>query len=165
MGGVLTFILFTLLQKNKVIKKSFFPVAEIAVCSITLAHAVGRVGCFLAGCCYGKESSFGLTFPHIGTVIPTQLYEFIFLFILTAVLIFLVLSDKLKGFNLCIYALSYSVFRFIIEFFRGDPRGAFLGIFSPSQVQSIILFFVGIVLLILRIKKQRLFVYDGAYEK
>lgn len=157
MGGVVSFVSFALLSKDTTVKASFFPVAELAAPCITAAHAIGRIGCFLSGCCYGVKSEHGLDFPGIGKVLPTQLYEASFLLLLTAILLYFVFSNKLSGFNLTLYALAYSIFRFVIEFFRGDERGAFLGALSPSQVQSIILLTVGIGLLVLRLKRPTLF--------
>ena len=157
-GGAATFIAFALSTKNGMIRKCFFPVAEIAVPCICVAHCLGRIGCFLAGCCYGVESEFGIFFPTLGkTVIPTQLIEAIFLALLFALLLFFTLKNKLKGFNLPFYCIGYAIFRFIIEFFRADPRGAFLGFLSPSQVQSIVFLLIGIALLVLRIKKPSLY--------
>jgi phosphatidylglycerol:prolipoprotein diacylglycerol transferase len=156
-GGVITFVLFALLAKDKRIRSAFFPVAELAAPCITAAHAIGRIGCFLSGCCYGVQSEHGLDFPGIGKVIPTQLYEAIFLILLTTVLLYFILSDKVTGYNLTLYAIAYAVFRFVIEFFRGDERGAFLGALSPSQIQSFILLAAGVCLLVLRIKKPSLF--------
>ena len=128
-GGALTFVTFALSTKNKTIRKCFFPVAE-----------------------------FGLFFPTLGkTVIPTQLIEAIFLAILFVITLFFTLKNDLKGFNLPFYCIGYAIFRFIIEFFRADPRGAFLGFLSPSQVQSILFLLIGIVLLVLRIKKPTLY--------
>ena len=110
----------------------------------TIAHAFGRIGCFLAGCCYGKETDswIGVQFPHLHEkVIPTQLIESGFLFLLTGILLVLILVFNFK-YTFIVYLGAYSVFRFIIEFFRGDPRGNFLGIFSPSQVWSIFIWII-----------------------
>ncbi len=154
-GGVACFVAFGVFAKNETVKSAFFPVAELAVPCILLAHFLGRIGCFLAGCCYGKQSSHGIFMPEVGAkVIPTQLYEAIFLLVLFGIILFLTLK-KSSAFNLIIYAISYSVFRFIIEFFRDDPRGAFLGALSPSQVQSLILFTVGVALLVYKLVKSK----------
>ena len=165
-GGVLTFVLITIFTKKKHIRAQFFTVAEIAVPSIVIAHAIGRIGCFLAGCCYGIESEHGILFPGMTKkVIPTQLYESIFLFILLAVMLLVILKfKKIRGFNLITYAFAYSIFRFIIEFYRGDPRGAFIGPFSPSQFQSIILFIVGCALLFLRLKRPDIYLPTPVYD-
>jgi phosphatidylglycerol:prolipoprotein diacylglycerol transferase len=154
-GGVVCFVLFALVSKKPTVKKAFFPVAELAIPCVSLAHFIGRIGCFLAGCCHGKESEHGIFMPAVNaTVIPTQIYEAAFLLALTGVLIFLTLKVR-SDLNLIIYAFSYSIFRFIIEFFRGDDRGAFLGALSPSQVQSIILFLVGVALLVFKILSKK----------
>ena len=91
----------------------------IAPACITLAHGLGRVGCFLAGCCYGKETTsiLGVTFPKGSTayflygpnhnVLPTQLFEAIFLFILFIILFFM------KKNQFITYLFSYGIFRFL----------------------------------------------------
>ncbi len=151
-GGAGTFVLVTLLSKKREVKRSFFVVAEIAAPCVCLAHALGRIGCTLAGCCYGIESESGWFFPAVGKkVIPTQFIEACFLFVLFAALLVFTLKRSPRGFNLIIYCLAYAVFRFVIEFFRGDPRGAFVGALSPSQFQSIVLFLIGVGLLVFRL--------------
>lgn len=140
-GGILGFLLVYRLFISNTFQKDIKKVFTIAPACITLGHAIGRIGCFLEGCCHGKEtsSSFGLYFVALDkTVIPTQLYEMIFLFLLAGILIFLTFRFDFK-FNFVVYFISYPIFRFIIEFFRGDERGAFIGIFSPSQIFSFFL--------------------------
>lgn len=106
-------------------------------------HFWGRIGCFFAGCCYGKptKSFLGMDFPdnfsagifHYGErCLPTQLFEAVSLLI-----IFLIVRKCSKKFDT--YIVLYAFARFIIEFFRGDNRGYFLYIFSPAQIISIIL--------------------------
>ncbi len=152
-GGVICFIVCTLLCKDKKIKSEFWEVAEIAAPCISLAHGLGRIGCFLAGCCYGKQSEHGIYMPEVGArVIPTQLIEAIFLFVLTAALLVMLMKKRLNGYCLVTYALSYSIFRFVLEFFRDDPRGALLPFISPSQALCILLFIAGAVLLVRRLK-------------
>jgi len=152
-GGALTFILFGLLSRRPERRAALLPIAELAAPCLVLAHAIGRIGCFLAGCCYGKVSDHGIYMPAVGAkVIPTQLIEAAFLFALFGLLLWFTMSDKVKGFNLVSYALSYSVFRFVIEFFRDDYRGSFIPGLSPSQFQSIILLAVGAFVLALRLK-------------
>jgi phosphatidylglycerol:prolipoprotein diacylglycerol transferase len=119
---------------------------------IALGHAVGRFGCFFAGCCYGKPTSvpwaIRFTDPfaaaNVGTPLgvdlhPTQLYEagaeLLILFVLLA-------SEKrgkpFAGRTFWLYILLYAISRYIIEVFRGDERGM-VGIFSTSQFISILL--------------------------
>ena len=159
-GGVSFFILFYLLfvkvinpklKDNNIFKanmnKGIFELLPIAPISITIAHSIGRMGCFCAGCCYGVETDawYGVQFPGMHhKVIPTQLFEAIFLFVLTAVMLFLYLRFDFK-YNFGIYGISYGIWRFIIEFYRGDDRGGKILGLSPSQFWSILLTIGGIV--------------------
>ena len=140
LGGVITFILmyrFYYLRHNDPIMDK---IIVIAPASITLGHAFGRIGCFLSGCCYGIECdpTQGIIFPgHTHAVVPTQLIESIFLFTLTLGLALLAFKYNYL-YNFIIYMGFYGVFRFIIEFFRGDERGQLAGL-SPSQYWCIVL--------------------------
>lgn len=130
------------------------PLLIIAPACITMAHAIGRVGCFLSGCCYGIEtdSSLGVHFQNVeGNVLPTNLYEAIFLFILSIILIYLAFKKDCV-YNFPIYLFSYGIWRFIIEFFRGDDRGSFLPFLSPSQFWSIVLVIGGAIYLVYLLK-------------
>lgn len=152
-GGVISFLLAYFLfykRHNKGIVNSLLICAPMC---ITSAHAIGRIGCFLEGCCYGIPSNewYAITFPNVGKVIPTNLFEAIFLFILSAVLIYLTFKHNFK-YTFPIYMGFYGVFRFLIEFVRGDERGAFIGPFSPSQVICMIMFVGAFILLILEKK-------------
>lgn len=137
--GVPTFILiykFYYLRHNDPVMKH---VLVIAPACISLGHAFGRIGCFLSGCCYGIEtdSNIGVLFPgHTHKVLPTQLIECVFLFLLAALLIFTAFKWNFL-YNFIIYLSFYGIFRFIIEFFRGDERGQLRGL-SPSQYICII---------------------------
>lgn len=158
--GSLSFIIGALIFR----KKHFYLLTRIVViapCCITVAHAFGRIGCFFAGCCYGKPATgafafLGLSFPkgslyntYDGSpVYPTQLFEAAYLFILFGVLSYLALKGKGK-YNMSIYMLAYSIWRFLIEFVRGDDRGAFVGSLYPSQTQSLFLIAVAIGLFFL----------------
>lgn len=152
-GGVIGFLIpFFIMRKN--IRFDIKPILMIAPICITVAHGIGRIGCFLAGCCYGKptDSWIGIDFPNdgLGKVIPTQLIEAVFLFVLTAVMVVLLLVKEFK-YNFIVYLGSYSIFRFIIEFFRGDERGVAFFL-SPSQVWCIIIF-LGLFPLFLLLKR------------
>ena len=153
-GGVLTFILmyrFYYLRHNKPI---FDEILRISPACIALGHAFGRIGCYLSGCCYGIEThtSLDVYFPvHKHSYLPTQLYEMIFLFLLAAILAILAFKH-VTDYTMPIYMGSYAVFRFIIEFFRGDERGQLAGL-SPSQYWCILLIFL-IVPVTLLLKKK-----------
>ena len=112
---------------------------------VTIAHAFGRIGCFIAGCCYGipTNSNYGCYFDTAVKVHPTQIYEAVFLFILFAVVT--ILAFKLEfGYNMGIYLIAYGVFRFVNEFFRGDDRGEFVSGVSPSQFWAIVMVLLGV---------------------
>ncbi|MCQ2802398.1 MAG: prolipoprotein diacylglyceryl transferase [Bacilli bacterium] len=133
LGGAVAFLLLHRFYYMKNNESILIPILKIVPSSICFAHACGRLGCFLAGCCYGKQTSswIGMSFPSIpGKVIPTQLIEMIFLLILGGVLLFLAIKDY--KYELPIYLIGYGIFRFIIEFYRGDERGQ-IGLLSPSQ--------------------------------
>ena len=117
--------------------------------SITLAHGFGRIGCFCAGCCGGvpTDAWFGVKFPgETIKVVPTQLFEAIFLFIISIVMIVLYFKFHFK-YNMAVYLTGYGLWRFIIEFFRGDEveRGKFVPGLSPSQFWCILMFIGGIL--------------------
>ena len=149
-GGVLGFIIgyILVIKKNYPNRNLILDICPIAPSCITIAHGFGRIGCFFAGCCYGikTDSIFGVVFPNVGyAVYPTQLFEALFLFILSGILFYLAYKKRFL-YTFSIYTFSYGVFRFLIEFIRGDDRGAyFLGL-SPSQVFSLIALTISIVL-------------------
>lgn len=150
-GGVACFILVTALLAKKEYKAHFWRVANLLAPSILVAHAFGRIGCFLNGCCYGRvtDGPLGVLFPgHTEKVIPTQLIESAFLFVLFAVLLVLILRYKRGNLPMLVYLYAYSVFRFILEFFRGDDRGEFLGGLTPSQWQSVFMLLIAVLLTI-----------------
>lgn len=103
-------------------------VAEVAACAVPLGHAFGRIGCFFAGCCHGlaTESVFGVSsWTESGwqRVLPVQLYEAAFLFLLSGVLFTLLFKRKENGRRrvplASIYLVAYGAWRFCIEFWRG----------------------------------------------
>ena len=161
--GVATFFLAEFLVgglffKENEHKKYFGDLIEVSPCCITLAHALGRIGCLTAGCCHGGKTDgiFGVYMivpdGEAGKYIPTQLYEAIFLLCLFFVLTYL--FRKNKKINAVVYLLSYGAWRFFIEFFRADERGALLPYLTPAQAISLVLITVGFVLLALKRKKR-----------
>lgn len=139
-GGVVTFLAGYFIFRKR-LEGRLVDIISLLPCCIVIAHAFGRIGCFFAGCCYGKptDSFLGVQFPFLDhKVHPTQLYESAFLFILFAVMLYLYLKKGFKH-NLSLYLLSYGIFRFLIEFIRGDDRGAFVGGISPSQFWALVM--------------------------
>jgi phosphatidylglycerol:prolipoprotein diacylglycerol transferase len=135
-------------RKNKI---SLTRLADIFAPAILLGHFFGRIGCFMAGCCYGKVCSWGVTFTHSHSLAPTgvplyptQLFEAFGNLILFFVVHRYNQKPHTAGTTFSLYLILYSVMRFVIEFFRGDDRGAYIMYFSPSQIVSICLFTLGI---------------------
>ena len=130
---------------------------------IALGQAVGRISCLMAGCCYGKptELPWGVTFTNplaaanVGTPLgvslhPTQLYESgAALLILGGLLLAERGGRGFAGRTFWTYLLLYPAARFVIEFYRGDPRGTVFDIVSTSQFVSLLLIPTSIVMLIL----------------
>lgn len=132
---------------------------------LPLGSAIGRIGCFLNGCCYGKQTNFifGVTFKnsllheiHGLKVHPTQLYESIACLIIFLVLLYLYKKANKSYFIVFYYTMLYGVTRFIIEFFRGDEmRGLF--ILSTSQYISLFIIMFGVLLYYSNFKNTYLF--------
>lgn len=150
-GGVAVFILIYFAFGKKVspnYKKEFIKVLNCAACAIPAAHAMGRFGCLMAGCCYGKETTSALGIYMVSIekkVIPTQLYEALFLVILSTLLI--ILLFKSKTWTMPVYMSAYGAWRFLIEFLRDDFRGtSFIPFLTPSQTVSVFLIIGAIIL-------------------
>lgn len=138
-------------------------VMDVFAPGIALGHAIGRIGCFCAGCCYGKvcHCSFGLVFKdpkslaRLGIPLyPTQLISSAMLFVIFFILILIERRKRFDGQVFWSYVFIYSMARFGIEFLRGDPRGFTIpGLISTSQGISLILIPVSIYFLI-RLRRQ-----------
>lgn len=151
-GGILTAIVYCRIKKV-----NFFASFDLAAPLIALAQCFGRIGCFLAGCCYGQEtdSVFGVIFhnslyaPNDVKLVPTQLISSGL-----NLLNFFFLSWMWKkrgeknGRVGAMYIITYSVGRFILEFFRGDLERGSVGALSTSQFISIFTVIIGIILFI-----------------
>jgi phosphatidylglycerol:prolipoprotein diacylglycerol transferase len=142
----------------KIYKLSIPVFIDIAAPCVPLAHAIGRIGCFFGGCCYGIESKYGVYFnnplvaPTDVKFLPVQLIEADINLLL--VLILLIYERKRddnknnRGKNLLLYLIFYSAIRFTIEFFRGDSdRGLYFGV-STSQIISTVIFIIAIYLFV-----------------
>ncbi len=139
---------------------------DIVAVTTPLFHGIARIGCYLGRdyndfgeivwhpCCYGKQYPDSAFCSHFwDNRLPVQLFESAFNFILFAVLLTLFLretKDDRRGRMVYFYLFPYAVFRFIIEFFRGDAvRGGF-GALSFSQAVSILIVVWLVVFLILK---------------
>jgi len=124
---------------------------------VAIGHTIGRLGCFAAGCCWGKPTSswIGVRFtqkaaeltgvPTGQALIPTQLIEAGFNLLIFGFLIWLRRRRVFEGQVIFTYLIVYSIARFTIEFWRDDPRGELFGM-STSQFISVVLFLAGIAL-------------------
>lgn len=151
--GLGAFFLLFFVYARKHYPKGLEKILWIAPGSITLAHAIGRIGCFLAGCCYGlpTDAWYGVKFVTTAEkVIPTNLFEAIFLFSLSG-LLFLLAVKRHCPYAISFYLILYGVWRFFIEYARGDYRGSFVPGLTPSQFWSIILAVLGIAYLLFRV--------------
>ena len=129
--------------------RQFRTVSDLAPAAITVAHGFGRLGCLMAGCCYGAQCDawYGIEMVGLGyKVVPVQLFEALFLFALSAIL--LILFKRGVKYQMPIYMLTYACWRFVAELMRNDYRGATVVDFlTPSQLISVLLLVGGGVLL------------------
>ena len=150
-GGILTAYVYCRIKNLDFLR--FF---DTLMPSVALAQGFGRIGCLLAGCCYGREtnSAFSITFHDSGVapngvaLIPTQIYSSILDFIHYGILLFILKKQKKDGETAAAYLIFYSAGRFVLEFFRGDLARGSVGALSTSQFISLFTFVAGIVLLL-----------------
>ena len=161
-GGTAAFILVYflvgfLLFPDGYHKKNFRAVADLAAACITVAHGFGRIGCLMAGCCHGAPTDawYGIYMASAGCrVVPVQLFEALFLLALGGVL--LLLMKKGYRHQMPIYMMSYSTWRFLIEYARADDRGQTVVRFlSPSQLFSVLMMLGGIAILVIEVYVDR----------
>lgn len=143
---------------------SFLLLSDALIPSLLIGHALGRIGCFAAGCCYGKPTAsiLGVTFtspdslaPTFIALHPTQLYSAAGDFILFLWSLSIQRRSHFAGALTAFYLMAYGVFRFFIEFVRNDDRGIILQGFTPSQIISILTILIGILLVIYAKKTER----------
>lgn len=152
-GGVIGIALFGLAKGESVMG-----LLDIVAVAAPLGHALGRIGCFLNGCCYGKDYGgiLAVSFPadsHVALaqgrlgpglpVHPVQLYEAGLNILLYLGLLWFFLRKKGKGKVAVVYLMAYAVIRFLVERFRGDERLMVMGL-TAAQAASIVLFVIGV---------------------
>ena len=146
-GGALTIYAFC-----KIKKIDMLSYLDLMIPSVALAQAFGRVGCFLAGCCYGRETDswLGVVFtnsdfaPNGVKLLPTQLIMAGGDLILMAVLLWYASKRPMRGRTSMLYLILYSIGRFAVEFLRNDDRGT-VGMLSTSQFIAIFTLIAGII--------------------
>lgn len=146
-GGALTIYLYCKKKKWNVLE-----LLDSTVPGLAIAQGFGRIGCLMAGCCYGAEtdSPISIVFPE-GSLAPsgvhlhpTQIYSSIFDFLLGIFLLWYIKKSNKSGKVVGAYFIAYSIGRFLIEFLRNDPRGN-VGVLSTSQFIAIFTLIIGIV--------------------
>jgi phosphatidylglycerol:prolipoprotein diacylglycerol transferase len=169
-GGLIaaTAVGFWYIRKHRL---PLWRVTDMAAPSIALGEAIGRWGCFAAGCCYGKRTSvpwaitFTDPFAHeaVGTPLntplhPTQIYLSLNALVLFAVCEYFYRRKKFDGEVFWIYVLGYALTRGIIEEFRGDLVRGFVipGVLSTAQFIGVIMALASIVMLMLLSRRARL---------
>lgn len=152
-GGIIAGVLAAIVY-CRIKKLVFLEYFDLCAASISLAQGFGRIGCFLAGCCYGKETTsfFGVIFPENSLapagikLLPTQLLSSAGNFLFMFILLWHYKHRKKVGDTGFLYMLLYGAGRFCIEFFRNDDRGN-VGIFSTSQFISLFIVAAAVLLL------------------
>lgn len=138
-GGILILYVYSRFKKL-----NFLQYMDLIVPSVSIGQGFGRIGCLLAGCCYGRETDcpIGIVFhnsefaPNGVSLLPTQIFSSLGDFLIAGFLIWYAGKQKKDGKVISMYLILYGVGRFIIEIFRNDPRGN-VGTLSTSQFISI----------------------------
>lgn len=155
-GGVFASFLYCRIKKV-----DFVAYLDLVLPAVAFAQGCGRIGCFFAGCCYGREteSVLGITYSHSNfapngvKLIPTQIYSSIGDFAIAFLLMAYARKKPAKGKVAAGYCVLYSVGRFIIEMFRNDYRGEY-GPLSTSQLISVFILAIGIGMYVWAAKRQ-----------
>lgn len=163
-GGVIAGLVFAYFYLRKYFKGNEWRVADITVIGVALGHVLGRIGCFCAGCCYGRPTDlpWGIKFPFLSNdlhpcrdvfVHPTQIYEALLNLVNFIVLFLFWRRRKFTGQIFSMYLINYGIIRFFGEMLRNDGGRGYLFkvgdlalIFSYPQLISIILIGSGTVI-------------------
>lgn len=150
-GGLLAVLPSTYLF-CKIKKQDFLSWADFFVPFISVGYIFGRLGCFLAGCCYGKSCDLPWA---INNLHPTQLYA-----VLAEALVFLLLlsekkMNRPKGVLFATWMIGHGIGRLFMEPFRDDFRGPEVSGLSISQILSLILVVTGVFIVTLLLQQKR----------
>lgn len=158
-GGLIAAVLTTLWYTRKH-NISFLKMADVFMPGVAIGHAIGRLGCVAAGCCYGKVAPEGFPFSFVYPdgpfaiapagipLYPVQLFEAL---AEVGVFLFLIWFRKRKKFEgevFLLYIIIYPILRAILEIFRGDSIRGFVieGVLSTSQFISIIWVVIALII-------------------
>ena len=139
---------------------SFWKIGDLWAPSAAIGQGIGRLGCFMAGCCYGKptEMYWGVVFTHPNSLAPlniplhpTQLYGSLSGFIIFGVLYYLHAKKQFEGQLLLWFLILHSTARLLLERFRGDERGFILGSdMTVTQLFALLILFSAVIALFVR---------------
>jgi len=149
---------------------SLWQIGDLWAPAAAVGQAIGRIGCFMAGCCYGKPTDmpWGVVFTDTRSLIPqdmlniplhpTQLYSSLSGFIIFIILMILSVKKRFEGQILLWFLILHSTGRLLVERFRGDDRGLILGgSWTATQLLTIIILIVSVIMLfILKPRKEKL---------
>jgi len=147
----------------KTFKFPILPLLDVYAPCLPLAQAIGRLGCFMVGCCYGvpTDGPFGIVFhaspvaPNGIALFPVQLAESALTLLMSGVLFWISRKPTKPGLLIGLYMLMYGMARFALEYLRFDEaRGFILGI-STSQFISIFIIAAGIFMCLYKFKQQK----------
>jgi phosphatidylglycerol:prolipoprotein diacylglycerol transferase len=145
-GGLIFALVFYFIY-SLWLKKFPFHYSKFLAPGLIFGHAIGRIGCFFTGCCYGSQCDLPWAVKMHGEFIhPVQLYETVGLFIIGYLSLKWISKNKNNIYVIINYLMFYSLLRFCVEFFRGDLiRGVYLSTLSTSQLISIALFIIALI--------------------
>jgi prolipoprotein diacylglyceryltransferase len=144
-------ILFVCSIALRLLQVPVLPYLDITIIGIATFLAFGRIGCFSVGCCHGKPAKNGViySYGHVKAgftayyegvpLFPIQLAESLFVFCTIITAVFLLLTHTTPGTVLILYTVLYGAFRFVIEFFRGDPERPYWKGLSEAQWTTLFL--------------------------
>lgn len=131
----------------KIHKENLLKYTDVFFSILPLGQAIGRIGCFLNGCCYGKEYNgfLAMNYPVnevTVSIFPTWFVESFFCLILFLYMQ-IICKSRSCGFYTATYLIGYSLIRFFVEFMRGDEIRGIWGKISTSQIISVFVFIGG----------------------
>jgi len=147
-GAILSSLLFLIIYLN-VKRIGVMRILDIMAVFVPLGQAIGRIGCFLNGCCYGKPTDLwiGVKFPFLEKKVhPTQLYYSFLYFILFLILYNISRKERKDGEIVGIYLVCFGLIRYFVDFLRGDLLPTIFGL-KLTQFIGIFIFMVGSILL------------------
>lgn len=153
----------------KIHKEKLLEYLDIIFSLLPLGQSIGRFGCFLNGCCYGRayDGFAAVLYPIEGNMVlvfPTWFVESFLCMILFLYMQF-ICRKRIRGYHTSVYLLGYSAIRFLVEFMRGDEIRGVWGCVSTSQIISAVLFVCGCGITLKIFNKQNVFINDMLEEK